>query len=87
MTSASTIQSGVQPDISYAPDLEKYQARTKQRLASEKLNSTLPEGFPHKLDSYLVWESKDLEGTFQWVHELSEAEIKEIEDGLKHFQC
>ena len=84
---ASIPQAGVQPDISYAPDFEKYQARTKQRLASGNLNSGLPEGFPRKLDSDLVWEGKDLEGAFQWVYELSEAEIQEIEDALKHFKC
>lgn len=87
MASASTTQPGVQPDISYAPDLEKYQARTERRLASEDLNSTLPDGFPRKLVSDLVWEGKELEGTFQWVYELNEAEIKEIEDALKHFKC
>lgn len=76
------------PDISYAPDLEKYQARTKRRLESEKLDLvTLPEGFPRKLESSFVWEGKGLEESYQWVYELSEEQVEEIEKALVHFKC
>ena len=49
-----------QPDIAYAPDFEKYQARTARRLAERKLATTLPEGFPSELRGDLVWEGKTL---------------------------
>jgi len=80
-----------QPDISYAPDWEKYLLRTKRRLESEeeKLHlKGLPAGFPRKLESSFVWEGKDLvEGKYQWVYELSEPEVDEIEKALRHFKC
>lgn len=76
------------PDISYAPDWEKYQARTKRRLESEKLDLvTLPEGFPKKLESSFVWEGEGLVETYQWVYELSKEQVEEIERGLVHFKC
>jgi len=77
----------VQPDISYAPDHNKYLARTRHRLETEKLPKIVPEGFPKKLFSDFVWEGKDLEGKYEWVYELKAAEVKEIEDALKHFKC
>ncbi|CAG8956683.1 hypothetical protein HYFRA_00012227 [Hymenoscyphus fraxineus] len=75
------------PDISYAPDFEKYQARTKRRLESENLSAvTLPEGFPRKLESEFVWEGKELEGRYEWIYELSEVQVEEVERGLEYFQ-
>ncbi|RDB26162.1 hypothetical protein Hypma_006209 [Hypsizygus marmoreus] len=76
-----------QPDITYHPDREKWHARTARRLAEDpSLPSTpLPEGFPKKLDSPLVWEGKDWQDEKQWVHELSADELKEIDDAVHHF--
>jgi hypothetical protein len=76
----------VQPDISYAPDHDKYLARTRHRLRTEQLPGTVPEGFPKKLVSDFVWEGNDLVGKYDWVYELSQAEVREIEDALKHFK-
>lgn len=76
------------PDISYAPDLAKYQARTKRRLENERLDLvTLPDGFPKKLESSFVWEGDGLEESYQWVYELSKEQVEEIERGLVHFKC
>ena len=75
-----------QPDIAYAPDFEKYQARTARRLAEGNLPRTLPDGFPSELSGDLVWDGKTLEQTHDWTYVLSEAQLDEIESALKHFK-
>lgn len=76
-----------QPDIGYAPDLDKYLARVQRRLKEESLEKTLPEGFPEKLHSDLVWDGKDLAEKYDWTHTLSPEEVEEVDNALKHFQC
>jgi hypothetical protein len=75
-----------QPDIGYAPNYEKYLARTKRRFESGRLEKSLPLGFPQKLNSDLVWEGKDIAEIYDWVYELIPDEIEEIEQGLQHFK-
>lgn len=75
-----------QPDISYAPDPEKFAARTRRRHETEQLEKTLPIGFPKKLVSDLVWEGRDIDGKYKWTYELNTEEVEEIEAGLAHFQ-
>jgi hypothetical protein len=74
-------------DIEYHPDRVKWQARTARRLAADPSLATtaLPEGFPKTLNSPLVWEGTDWKDEKQWVYELSAAELKEIDDAVKHF--
>jgi hypothetical protein len=76
-----------QPDISYHPDHTKYLQRTARRLAENpNLPKTpLPEGFPERVDGPIVWEGKDWKDEDQWVYHLSQAELKEINDALTHF--
>lgn len=76
-----------QPDIAYHPDRAKWQARTNRRLRENPSlpTSPLPDGFPKKLNSPLVWEGKDWHDEKQWVYDLSEAELKEIDDAMQHF--
>ena len=76
-----------QPDIQYAPSLEKYQTRTRLRLQSEDLPKTLPPSFPQKLSGDLVWEGENLQDKYDWVYELSASQIEEIETALAHFKC
>jgi hypothetical protein len=76
-----------QPDIDYAPNFDKYLARSQRRNAEEKLNKSLPEGFPQRLESDLVWDGSDIAKRYNWIYELSSEEIEEIEAGLKHFKC
>lgn len=76
-----------QPDIGYVPDFSKYQARSQKRTATETLQTGLPEGFPHRLDSDLVWDNTDITGRYNCVYELSGREVEEIECALKHFKC
>lgn len=75
-----------QPDIGYTPDYDKYLARVQKRLATERLDKTLPPGFPQKLDSDLVWDKGDIADRYNWTYELSSADLEEIEKGLQHFK-
>lgn len=88
MSTTTLSRPAVQPDIAYAPDLAKYQARTKKRLANEKLHEqSLPAGFPTKLEGDFVWDGDSVQGTYEWVHELTDVEVAEVEDALQHFKC
>jgi hypothetical protein len=75
-----------QPDIGYAPNYDKYLARTKKRLEGENLIQSLPPDFPSKLDSDLVWSGTDIENETDWLYQLSLDNIQEIQHGLKHFK-
>lgn len=75
-----------QPDISYAPDYDKYQARAARRVQSENLPSTLPEGFPEQLKGDLVWEGDTLAETYDWTYVLREDQLAEIDEAVKHFK-
>lgn len=75
-----------QPDIQYAPDYEKWQARVKHRLATEDLPTILPEGFPQKMRSDLVWDKSDIAARFDWTHHLTDLDLEELEHALQHFK-
>lgn len=87
MSTTQTITQPTQPDIQYHPDFSKYQARTKRRKETESLQTTLPEGFPRQLDSPLVWEGKDVEQHSDWIYNLSDAQLDEIDSALNSFKC
>ena len=76
-----------QPDITYAPDWEKYLARVAARLKSGGLAFTLPQRFPDKLSGDLVWEGETLANTYDWTYVLDAEQLNEIEEALKHFKC
>jgi hypothetical protein len=77
-----------QPDIQYHPDEAKWKTRTARRLAEDPTLPTqpLPEGFPEKLVSPLVWEGKDWQDESQWVYNLSQEQLDEIDHALHHFK-
>jgi hypothetical protein len=76
-----------QPDITYHPDRQKWAERTAKRLGENASlpRTALPEGFPTKLSSPLVWEGKDWKGEEQWVYELTATHLDEISAAVKHF--
>jgi hypothetical protein len=76
-----------QPDISYAPDYNKWQARAARRLASGGLQSSVPEGFPEQLEGDLVWDGRTLAETYDWTYVLSAEQLEEVDQALAHFQC
>lgn len=76
-----------QPDISYAPDYGKYQARAARRVQAGNLPTSLPEGFPDQLKGDLVWEGNSLAATYDWTYVLSEDQLAEIDQAVKDFKC
>lgn len=88
MAIAEVLQSGPvgQPDITYTPDYEKYLARVQNRLATERLEKSLPSGFPQKLESDLVWDCSDIAARFDWTYELTTSDLEEIKKALQHFK-
>lgn len=89
MATAQVVHPGPigQPDIDYAPNLDKYLARVARRKETEKLENELPDGFPKQLESDLVWDGKDIAQKYDWTYVLNENELQEIEAALKHFKC
>ncbi|CAH0051838.1 unnamed protein product [Clonostachys solani] len=75
-----------QPDIAYTPNPETYKIRIHRRQQSEDLSKTLPEGFPQRLDSPLVWDGATVSDTYKWWYELNEAELEEIHQALEAFK-
>ncbi|KAE8391483.1 hypothetical protein ETB97_006777 [Aspergillus alliaceus] len=84
---AAAVHTPVQPDIQYHPDYEKYTARVARRKATEELSKSLPEGFPQKLESPLVWEGKDVEKRDDWIFKLNDAQREEIDAALNSFKA
>ncbi|GJD03995.1 taurine catabolism dioxygenase TauD [Colletotrichum higginsianum] len=75
-----------QPDIAYTPSHDNYLARIKRRQEKEKLEKTLPEGFPQRLESKLVWDGNTLAQHYNWNYVLTDADKKEIDEALNHFK-
>ncbi|KAK4501968.1 hypothetical protein PRZ48_007778 [Zasmidium cellare] len=88
MATAQVVRSGPigQPDIDYAPNLDKYLARVSRRKETEKLENELPAGFPRELKSDLVWDGKDIGEKYEFTYELSGSEVEEIETALGYFK-
>ncbi|KAI0540863.1 TfdA family taurine catabolism dioxygenase TauD [Xylaria digitata] len=75
-----------QPDISYHPDYEKWQARVARRQQEGNLKKTLPAGFPEKLTGDLVWEGQTVADTYNWTFVLSPQHLAEIDQAVAHFK-
>ncbi|GKT45894.1 taurine hydroxylase-like protein SAT17 [Colletotrichum spaethianum] len=75
-----------QPDIAYTPNHDNYLARIKRRQEKESLEKSLPEGFPQKLESKLVWDGNTLAEHYDWNYILTEADKKEIDEALNYFK-
>ncbi|KAF2725397.1 Clavaminate synthase-like protein [Polychaeton citri CBS 116435] len=80
------VQRAVQPDIQYHPDYQKYTARAQHRRTTENLQATVPAGFPQQLGSSLVWDGADVESRDDWIYNLEEAQLNEIDTALKAFK-
>ncbi|KAJ5166932.1 uncharacterized protein N7482_005713 [Penicillium canariense] len=87
MSNVATITKAAQPDIQYHPDYVKYQERTHRRRETESLQPSVPAGFPQKLTSPLVWEGKDIEKRTDWIYQLSDSQLDEIDGALQGFKA
>jgi hypothetical protein len=89
MASISTTTPLALPNLSYHPNFEQYQLRAKLQLLSEESTQDLPDRYPKRLDSALVWEGKDVntpEKQQEWLLHLSGEQLNEINRALRHFQ-
>ncbi|EFY88824.1 TfdA family oxidoreductase, putative [Metarhizium acridum CQMa 102] len=75
-----------QPDIAYTPNWDTYQERIKRRQETEKIDRTLPDGFPQKLESSLAWTGATVTDEYDWSYELNQSELKEIQEALDYFK-
>ncbi|KAI1121133.1 TfdA family taurine catabolism dioxygenase TauD [Nemania abortiva] len=75
-----------QPDISYHPSYEKWQARVARRLQEGNLPKSVPEGFPEKLTGDLVWEGQTIADKYNWTYVLSPEHLAEIDQAVAHFK-
>ncbi|RCH84458.1 hypothetical protein CU098_007021 [Rhizopus stolonifer] len=82
------LQNASQPDFNYLPNLKNYNQRTQRRLAEEKLEKELPEGFPAQLEGTKLWKGSDYEGKeSEWIYQLNEQELQEIDDAVHAFEA
>ncbi|KAI1828170.1 TfdA family taurine catabolism dioxygenase TauD [Xylaria intraflava] len=75
-----------QPDITYHPSFEKWQARAARRLAAGNLPKSVPEGFPERLTGDLVWEGQTVGDEYNWTYVLSPEHLAEVDAALAHFR-
>jgi hypothetical protein len=81
-------------DLSWVPSFAQYRARCLRRLkkrANSQLNDfdvdtcSLPAGLPTQIESPFVWSGSELVEA-DYVVQLQENDIRELEDALRHFQ-
>ncbi|KAI0126129.1 TfdA family taurine catabolism dioxygenase TauD [Xylariales sp. AK1849] len=75
-----------QPDISYAPDVTKWQARAARRVKAGGLPTSVPKGFPEALSGDLVWEGDTLAEKYDWTYTLNNDQLDEIDRAVRHFK-
>lgn len=76
----------IQPtDLDYTPIRQKWLDRTERRFRTEKLSTELPEGFPPKLDSGLVWDGQKLPEIYDWTYHLTYDDLEEIKQAVAYF--
>ncbi|EMD66904.1 hypothetical protein COCSADRAFT_168163 [Bipolaris sorokiniana ND90Pr] len=63
-----------------------YLARVALQNATEELSNQIPDGFPHELNSDLVWNGSDITEKYNFVYEINAEELQEIEDALEYFK-
>lgn len=78
----------VRPDIEWIPSHETYAKRVEQlKLNCRDRQTTLPEGWPEKLDAARVWSGSDFKDDMgKYILQFEESDIAEIENGLAHFK-
>ena len=72
--------------ISWIPDVEKHEERKRIYEAGPKPDDSLPDGWPTLLQGPLVWNSEQITMDSSYIYELSDADIKELQDALSHIK-
>ncbi|KAK1725131.1 TfdA family taurine catabolism dioxygenase TauD [Colletotrichum acutatum] len=83
----ATLTRPVQPDIQYAPNYQKFQARTARRVQEPGLPTSLPKSLPQKFTSDMVWEGATLANEYNWTYALTTEQLDELDAALAHFRA
>ncbi|KAK6829137.1 hypothetical protein RU639_003327 [Aspergillus parasiticus] len=86
--------SGIQ-QVSYHLNRNDYQSRIFNHAQRQSIDTSLPHGFPKRLESKMAWEAKDISldhalgggGGTPYLLILQGPQLAEIDAALKHFQC
>ncbi|KXX74803.1 hypothetical protein MMYC01_203297 [Madurella mycetomatis] len=75
-------------DINYEVDEDAYRRRSAARVAAGGLATSVPEGWPTRVDGPLVWSGADYERVDEsaYVYYLFLEDMLEIHDALQHFK-
>ncbi|KOC13077.1 hypothetical protein AFLA70_102g003010 [Aspergillus flavus AF70] len=84
--------SGIQ-QVSYHLNRNDYHSRIFNHAQRRSIGTSLPPGFPKRLESKMAWEAKDISldhalgGGTPYLLILQGPQLAEIDAALKHFQC
>ncbi|KAF8646251.1 hypothetical protein AX16_007308 [Volvariella volvacea WC 439] len=84
----TTNLTSISPPLAYQPNYADWQARSARRLAVDPdlPHTPLPQGFPKKIVSPLVWEGQDWGfDESRWVYNLTDGHLTEIQNAVAHF--
>jgi len=76
-----------QPGIQWEPDYRKYLSRSLKRSQLAGLETSVPTGWPAKIESSLAWTGSELISEDTYVTYLAEDDIAEIRAALQSFNC
>jgi len=77
---------GKYADIQYEIDEQKYRARAAARVAAGGLPTSVPAGWPSKLEGPLVWSSDSFQSEKEYVYELTVDDKAELLDALVQYK-
>jgi hypothetical protein len=81
-----TPQIGLESNISYFPNEAEYLKRLQWRLQNESLETDLPSGWPRAVEGNSVGHDCWLNDGDEFVHYLTPAEIREVDNALENFR-
>ncbi|KAI0602175.1 hypothetical protein F4775DRAFT_227399 [Biscogniauxia sp. FL1348] len=73
-------------DIGYDVDEEAFLRRCEASRASGGLPTSVPDGWPTRLEGPLVWSKNDFQNESEYVYNLTDADKAELETALKRFK-
>jgi hypothetical protein len=77
----------IRPDIEWIPSFQTYKDRIERiKVLSTERPTSLPYGWPTKIEHPRVWSGSDFADSSKYVVQLTNADIVEIERALMHFK-
>lgn len=86
---APSAPKGPYADISYEVDEDAFRRRSAARVAAGGLATSVPPGWPTRVDGPLVWTGADYDRVDEstYVYHLHPENMLEIDGALQHFKC